>query len=128
MKRCPECGREYDNSMMFCLDDGSELLYGPASADEPATAILSAVGVPPSGGSSSESATRPQIQTTLEAQPPISLKGSSEGRSLSAHRAAKPRGTTTKLLTIFGIAILVLAGGLFGYRYFSLAPGQIGSI
>ncbi len=42
MKRCLECGREYDSSMMFCLDDGAELLYGPASADEPATAILSA--------------------------------------------------------------------------------------
>ena len=27
MKRCPECGREYDNTMMFCLDDGAELLY-----------------------------------------------------------------------------------------------------
>ena len=41
MKRCPECGREYDSSMMFCLDDGAELLYGPASMDGPATAILS---------------------------------------------------------------------------------------
>src|SRR5436190_4884966 len=41
MKKCPQCGREYDNSMMFCLDDGAELLYGPASIDEPATAILS---------------------------------------------------------------------------------------
>ena len=40
MKRCLECGREYDNTMMFCLDDGAELLYGPASMDEPATAIL----------------------------------------------------------------------------------------
>jgi serine/threonine-protein kinase len=39
MKRCPQCGREYDNSMMFCLDDGTELLYGPASMDEPATAV-----------------------------------------------------------------------------------------
>jgi len=27
--------------MMFCLDDGAELLYGPASVDEPATAIFS---------------------------------------------------------------------------------------
>jgi hypothetical protein len=44
MKRCPQCGREYDNSMMFCLDDGAELLYGPASWDEPATAILSGLG------------------------------------------------------------------------------------
>ena len=42
MKRCPECRREYDASMSFCLDDGAELLYGPASPTdgEPATAIL----------------------------------------------------------------------------------------
>ncbi len=46
MKKCPQCRREYDASMMFCLDDGAELLYGPASgaaspSDDPATAILS---------------------------------------------------------------------------------------
>ena len=55
MKRCPECGLEYDNSLSFCLDDGAELLYGPAAshlhddawsnarsieADDPATAIM----------------------------------------------------------------------------------------
>ncbi len=40
MKRCPQCGREYDSSMLFCLDDGAELLYGPASMKHPATAIL----------------------------------------------------------------------------------------
>ncbi len=45
MKRCPECGRDYnDDSLSFCLDDGSELLFGPASADEPATAILPDIG------------------------------------------------------------------------------------
>jgi serine/threonine-protein kinase len=42
MKRCLQCGREYDSSMMFCLDDGAELFYGPASMDEPATAIIAA--------------------------------------------------------------------------------------
>src|SRR5688572_32414898 len=41
MKKCPQCGREYDHSMMFCLDDGAELLYGPASMNESATEILS---------------------------------------------------------------------------------------
>lgn len=49
MKRCPECGRDYnDDSLSFCLDDGSELLYGPASGSrssaERATAILSESG------------------------------------------------------------------------------------
>jgi len=46
MKRCPECGREYDSTMSFCLDDGAELLYGPASAGESATVILSEPGAP----------------------------------------------------------------------------------
>ena len=44
MKKCPQCGREYDNTMSFCLDDGSELLYGPA------TTILSEVAAFRSGG------------------------------------------------------------------------------
>ena len=49
MKKCPECGREYDLTMSFCLDDGAELLYGPASVDEPATAILSEPGAVATG-------------------------------------------------------------------------------
>ncbi|MGB7069674.1 MAG: tetratricopeptide repeat protein [Pyrinomonadaceae bacterium] len=41
MKRCPECRRDYyDDTQLYCLDDGSALLDGPASVDEPATAIL----------------------------------------------------------------------------------------
>ena len=41
MKQCPQCNREYDNSMMYCLDDGAELLYGSSYADGPVTAISS---------------------------------------------------------------------------------------
>jgi len=41
MKRCPECRRDYyDDSLLYCLDDGSALLEGPASGDDAATAIL----------------------------------------------------------------------------------------
>ncbi len=41
MKRCPECRRNYyDDSLLYCLDDGTALLEGPSSGDEPATAIL----------------------------------------------------------------------------------------
>ena len=61
MKRCPECGREYDNTMSFCLDDGAELLYVPAS-DESAP--------PSSSGTGSR----------LQAAPPASL--TRRGRSL----------------------------------------------
>ncbi len=58
MKQCPQCGREYDSSMMFCLDDGVELLYGSASADEPTAAILHRSAAP------SEAATRAQSHLT----------------------------------------------------------------
>ena len=68
MKRCPECGREYDLSMSFCLDDGTELLYGPRSEPgavstgflhgEPATAILSGYQAAGMAGESSETPTR----------------------------------------------------------------------
>src|SRR5687768_4529638 len=41
MKRCPECRRDYsDETLNFCLDDGSPLLDGPGAIDEPATAAF----------------------------------------------------------------------------------------
>lgn len=41
MKRCPECRRDYyDETLLYCLDDGSRLLDGPVSVDEPATAVF----------------------------------------------------------------------------------------
>src|SRR5689334_11123648 len=54
MKRCPECRRDYyDDSLAYCLDDGTPLLQGPAhldlaaSNDEPVTAMMpSAVSAP----------------------------------------------------------------------------------
>ncbi|MEP7148491.1 MAG: FlgO family outer membrane protein [Acidobacteriota bacterium] len=130
MKRCPECGREYDNTMAFCLDDGAELLYGPASVDEPATAILPEPGAVATGFPHGEGRTRPQIDTTdqtaifprgAEAEPPRSSGELSERLSLSAHRAAKP-------LVIIGVAAVLLIAGFFGYRYFATSSKQIESI
>lgn len=40
MKRCPECRRDYtDETLNYCLDDGAALVNGPASGNEPATAV-----------------------------------------------------------------------------------------
>jgi Tol biopolymer transport system component len=40
MKRCPECRRDYfDDTLLYCLDDGTALLEGPASF-EPRTEII----------------------------------------------------------------------------------------
>jgi len=135
MKRCPECGRDYDNTMMFCLDDGAELLYGPAKSEPGAVAT----------GLLDGDATRPQIYTTdqtaifssgAEAEPSESLGGTAERQSLSANRAAQQQekvggrrgkvGSRQMLLAAFGIVALVLVGGFFGYRYFS--PSSSGTI
>lgn len=110
MKKCPQCGREYDLSMSFCLDDGAELLYGPAS-NEPRTEILHE---PPA----SESATRAQIHTT-------------ERTAVFPSRIAQPTKSKAfnkwSLLVPLALAVVVL-GAFFGYRYLSLGSGQIKSI
>ncbi len=60
MKRCPECRRDYyDDTLLYCLDDGNALLEGPATlgADESATAILSEPGRAAAGFPSGEGKT-----------------------------------------------------------------------
>lgn len=123
MKRCPECRRDYyDDSLLYCLDDGSTLLDGPAS-DGPATVILPKPGSAAAGFPASESQTKPQIHITeSEAEPRKSLGESLEKHSFSANRAAKP-------LVVLAAAVVILVGGFFGYRYFgSAASAQINSI
>ncbi|MEO7658267.1 MAG: hypothetical protein ABIV48_01525 [Pyrinomonadaceae bacterium] len=57
MKRCPECRRDYyDDTLRFCLEDGTLLVYG-VPEDEPATAILSRSEGKASGFSSGEAMT-----------------------------------------------------------------------
>jgi TolB-like protein len=105
MKQCPHCGREYDASMMFCLDDGAELLYGPASAGEPQTAIVHETDAP------SEAATRAQIYTT------------DQTAILPSGIIEPPKSKTIDkrlLLALFAITAIV-GGGFLGYRYFSAA-------
>jgi len=108
MKRCPECGREYDNTMSFCLDDGAELLYGPATGsftpDEPATAILHETTP------QSEAATRAQIHET---KPDAEL----------------PRRPFDKRLVVVPLLIAIVGLGVFfGYRYLRTSTRQISSI
>ena len=63
MKRCPECRRDYyDDTLLYCLDDGTPLLDGPASGStglgESATAIFHGADV------LSQARTKAQIHTT----------------------------------------------------------------
>lgn len=124
MKRCPKCRRDYyDDTLAFCLEDGTALVQGSVpSPDEPATAILSEPGAIATGFRPDEAQTRRHVLTTdqtailhtdAEAEPRGSLGGLSEKQSFSANRAAKP-------LAALVVAVLILVGGFFGYRYFGI--------
>jgi len=115
MKRCPECRRDYyDDTLLYCLDDGNALLDGPATlgSDEPATAILhttDAVG---------EAPTRAQIHTTE--QTAVLPSGISD---------LPKRGFDKRLIAAPVLLAIIVLTGFFGYRYFSPATSyQINSI
>ena len=120
MKRCPECRRDYyDDTLLYCLDDGNALLEGPASAGgqfdvEPNTAILHETAPP------AEAATRAQIHMTE--QTAVLPAGTGDV-------AAKPRGFDKRLIAAPLLAVLIAVGGYFGYRYLGpFGSAQINSI
>jgi serine/threonine-protein kinase len=90
--------------MTFCLDDGAELLYGPAAADEPRTAIL------PEAGPTSESPTR-----TLDSEETGTkiLHDDEDGES-------GPKTASKKATVIAGIVgvLVITALGIGGYFYY----------
>lgn len=50
MKRCPQCRRDYyDDSLLYCLDDGSTLLEGPGTPDGDSAATKILTGAEPVG-------------------------------------------------------------------------------
>ncbi len=113
MKRCPECRRDYyDATLLYCLDDGSALVDGPATAssgDEPATAILSEPSAIAAGLTRH---TDPSELHTVLLQTPSPASGSDRAASVSVRK-------TAKLLAAAGIAVVILIGGYFGYRFYS---------
>ncbi|MBV9216969.1 MAG: tetratricopeptide repeat protein, partial [Acidobacteria bacterium] len=112
MKRCPECRRDYyDDSLLYCLDDGSTLLEGPGSGGESQTAILHETAPP------GEAVTKAQIHTTE--QTAVLPSGFSD--------MPKARGLN-KWLLLMPLALAVIALCVFfGYRYVTQAK-QINSI
>ena len=113
MKKCPQCGRDYnDDSMSFCLDDGAELLFGPAS--EPQTAILHDTARPV------EAQTQAQILTTDQTTSSPVTNGNN-------FPDAKPR-LDKRLITVLAMVIILAVAGYFGYRQFTTVDEKINSI
>ncbi len=103
MKRCPECRRDYtDETLNFCLDDGSRLLEGPASVDEPATAVLP------------ENASSPG-RTTLERETQIYTSGDFISKEIKGHKF--------RFAILGAILLIVLVGFTYGlYKFFGESP------
>jgi len=102
MKRCPECRRDYyDETLLYCLDDGTQLLEGPATADpdEPMTAKMQVPATPSHRGS--EAATR-------------SLDGELISREIKGHKLR---------WVVIGLGgIVVLLGFGYGIYKFLIRP------
>ena len=99
MKRCPECRRDYyDETLLYCLDDGTALLDGPNSL-EPRTAIIS------SGGEGEDHATRRFSSTTGETD---------VLRVSDATRVPHPAGPK-KVFIVVAVAAIVASIAAVGY-------------
>jgi eukaryotic-like serine/threonine-protein kinase len=91
MKRCPECRRDYtDETLSFCLDDGTRLLDGPA---EPATAIL------PS---------EERFANTVSRQPSLPVDDTAQ---------AAPAAVRSRSFVVAGLMLLLVTGIFVFYKY-----------
>ena len=112
MKRCPQCSRDYtDDTLSFCLDDGAELLDGPASMNGPATAIL------PDGELPSESPTR-----TYDS-PTTASTGADSSRVNQRPSENPPITKKSVIIAAIGIAV-VTALGLGSYWLYGNGSGE----
>ena len=115
MKRCPECRRDYyDETLLYCLEDGVELVQGSvSSSDEPRTVLMHDTTQP------NEAATRAQIHTTE--QTAVFPSG--------AVNVPKAGSWDKRLLIAPLVLAIIVLGGFFAYRYLdSSNSGQINSI
>jgi len=97
--------------MMFCLDDGAELLYGPAPMDGLATAILHTTD------SVGDAPTRAQNHT--REQTAILPSGISDVRN---------RGFDKRTLAVPLLVVIISLGVYLGYQYLGSNSNQIESI
>jgi tetratricopeptide (TPR) repeat protein len=121
MKRCPECRRDYyDDSLRYCLDDGSALLDGPGQ-ERVATAIL------PSEMERSDLPTKPFDRSASEDR---TLKA---GKSVTDRESSPETGPAKKVrpnipkrwLLGFGVAIILVGVAGVYFLFFRTTPPPV---
>src|SRR5215204_5137808 len=119
MKRCPECRRDYyDETLLYCLDDGAALVDGPAkdspprsarrgsvSGDAQETAVLASDLLP------SEVPTRPQVDPVTDEGAPLP----EPSRPGSEYQRPWPRNVSIALA--LGL-VVVAAMGVAAYLFY----------
>src|SRR4051812_322807 len=114
MKQCPDCKRVYnDDSFDFCLDDGTELVYGPA---EPPTAIIS----------SKEEAIGNEVTRSFD-----SPASTNNDRTSAIIPTATPKKFFSRISLLWLLIGIIVIGALAfaGYWYFRERPAkQINSL
>jgi hypothetical protein len=109
MKRCPVCQRRYDETMAFCLEDGSPLLsVSSAADDQPATIIMPDPRVTAPGPARPE--TFPQPAPPPYMQPPPVWAPLSGPQSYMPAAQGQGRG-----LALTSLVLAISAFALFGF-------------
>jgi TolB-like protein/Tfp pilus assembly protein PilF len=123
--------------MMFCLDDGAELLYGPAAGSEPpirVSAAVSASGVSAPAGSNIDEPQTAILNTTdtLDDTPTHAQSHTTQGSTALPFGTGGDKRSKTfdrRSLVLLALISIVAAAGYIGYRYVTpVTSGQINSI
>jgi len=113
MKRCPECRRDYyDDTLLYCLDDGNALLEGPAS-DEPKTAILAEADTLSDAPAIPVASNHPEADLEAKTADPKHRTDHS-GSFLDSAGRNKSRA----VIIGFTCLVILTAGGYWAYRFF----------
>ncbi|MEP6787094.1 MAG: tetratricopeptide repeat protein [Acidobacteriota bacterium] len=113
MKRCPECRRDYyDDTLLYCLDDGNALLDGPAV---PPTDVADGDTIAMFSGRDSRITKSPGGEKTEILTMPLD------------HRPPRVGTRKASALIVGGLVILVVAAFL-GYRFFARSVGSVDSV
>jgi Tol biopolymer transport system component len=114
MKRCPECRRDYyDDSLLYCLDDGSALLDGPTAAGE-LTAMFGERPIEPSLFNTRTKIYDAQPETSDRQEPTLKVKD----------RRRRP----VTLLIAGGVLVVIAGAAFFAYRSREARPAAVSSV
>ncbi len=101
MKRCPECRRDYyDDTLLYCLDDGNALLEGPSTGrGEQQTAIL------------------PDPSVTGESRTQLQTGSPDTARESEPASKAQTRQTLVRWVVLVGGGTLILIASVASYLF-----------